>query len=524
MNRTFNIRALLAGTALILAAPAWAQTSAPATETPEPTEPDQSDAAADAAIAEAAPVDDAQAKIELLAQQVEALQAQLEAMKKDLVKATPTWKGAPEWADKDSGFSFKPKGFMQFDAGYVGFPNGDERRGTQNNLNYGNLGFNSRARRLVFGAEGGLPGGFKYKAEFNFAQGTVDYEDILLSYDLKNSPLTVTIGNFYPYSSLETVTSSRLGSMLERASFTDAFNYNRRLGIGLSLADKKADRYTLSAGMFSTVINDNTNFNRTGWEASIRGTYSPPVGSGLLHLGASFHHRVNNQEALAQQYRSRPLTQITDQRFVDTGNIASKGDDSVGLELGGVFKSFHFAAEAQKLWVRHAYSAAEIAAQNATAGTNDTIPGGAVALNGNPSFEGAYGEVGYYLTGETRGYKGGKWDRTKVLKPFDKGGWGAIQVNGRIDYLNLNDSVGPAGANLAVANANYINGGKQLGYQLSVIWNPMDYLRFMAQYGHVDVTGGPRAISPLFSAVDLTPINKRDYNVDTAAVRAQLEF
>ena len=104
----------------------------------------------------------------------------------------------------------------------------------------------------MFGAEGSLPGGFKYKAEFNFAQGKVDYEDITLSYDFKDSPLTVTIVNFYPYSSLETVTSSRLGSMLERASFTDAFNYNRRLGIGLSLADKTADKYTLAAGVFST--------------------------------------------------------------------------------------------------------------------------------------------------------------------------------------------------------------------------------------------------------------------------------
>ena len=46
-----------------------------------------------------------------------------------------------------------------------------------------------------------------------------------------------------------------------------------------------------------------------------------------------------------------------------------------------------------------------------------------------PSFCGGYAEVGYYLTGESRGYKGGKWDRTKVLKPFDKGGWGAIQLN-----------------------------------------------------------------------------------------------
>ncbi|MEO6580597.1 MAG: porin [Sphingomicrobium sp.] len=525
MKRHLFIRALLAGSALILAAPAWSQDTTPAAAAPEPTEPDPSDTAADAAIAAAAPVDDAQAKIELLAQQVEALQSQLEVMKASLVKATPSWKGGPEWADKDSGFSFKPKGFMQFDAGYVGFPNGDERRGSLGGINYGNLGFNTRARRLVFGAEGGLPGGFKYKAEFNFAQGVVDYEDIILSYDFKNQPLTLTIGNFYPYSSLETVTSSRLGSMLERASFTDAFNYNRRLGVGLSLADKKADRYTLSAGLFSREINDNpASFTRTGWEASIRGTYTPPVGPGFVHLGASYHHRVNNQEALAQQYRSRPLTQITDQRFVDTGNIASNGDDSVGVEFGGVFKSFHFAAEAQKLWVRNAYSASEIASQNAAPGTNDTIPGGAVALNGNPSFEGAYGEVGYYFTGESRGYKGGKWDRTKVLKPFDKGGWGAIQFNARVDYLNLNDGVGAAGTNRTVANPNYVNGGKQVGYQLSLIWNPMDYLRFMAQYGHVDITGGPRAVSPLFSAVDLTPINRREYKSDSAAVRAQLEF
>ena len=44
------------------------------------------------------------------------------------------------------------------------------------------------------------------------------------------------------------------------------------------------------------------------------------------------------------------------------------------------------------------------------------------------------------LTGETRGYKNGTWDRTKVLKPFSKGGWGAFQVNGRVDYLDLDSN------------------------------------------------------------------------------------
>ena len=57
--------------------------------------------------------------------------------------------------------------------------------------------------------------------------------------------------------------------------------------------------------------------------------------------------------------------------------------------------------------------------------------------DGNPSFWGGYIEAGYFLTGETRGYKNGTWDRTKVLKPFSKGGWGAVQLNGRVDYLDL---------------------------------------------------------------------------------------
>ena len=503
MKRSSIFRALLASSALLIGTTAWAQE-------PE-VQPDQSDETADATIAQAQDLDDAQAKIELLQAQVQALQESIAQIQAAQAKATPSWKGAPELADKDSGFSFKPKGFMQWDAGYVGFPDGNERNGTVGGLNYNNLGWNTRARRLVFGAEGSLPGGFKYKAEFNFAQGQVDYEDIILSYDFKNSPLTITVGNFYPYSSLETVTSSRLGSMLERASFTDAFNYNRRLGIGLSLADKTADKYTVSAGIFSTTVNDSSNFNRTGWEVGARGTFTPKIANGFIHLGASAHYRKNNRDDQGQRYRSRPLTQITDQRFVDTGTIASDGDVSVGLELGGVFKSLHFAAEAQKLWV-DGYRLTDILTE-----PNDIISG--TRYNGDPSFTGGYFELGYFFTGESRGYKGGKWDRTKVLKPFDQGGWGAIQLNGRVDYLDLSDRVDSGTSSFSAPF--YVNGGKQIGYQLSLIWNPIDYLRFMAQYGHVSVTGGPRAatVDP-----DGPADPRRKYGVDTAAVRAQLEF
>ena len=50
----------------------------------------------------------------------------------------------------------------------------------------------------------------------------------------------------------------------------------------------------------------------------------------------------------------------------------------------------------------------------------------------------------------------------------------------------------------------------------------MDYLRFMAQVGRTDITGGPLA-----ATVDPTsgdPIDERSYGVDVVMTRAQIDF
>jgi phosphate-selective porin OprO and OprP len=515
MNRKFVIAALLAGSATIVSGPAYAaaQNPAPVADA-APEQPDQSDAAADATIQGATQVDDLQAKIELLQAQVEALQDALENVKTQQAKVVPSWKGAPEYADKDAGFSFKPRGAAQFDAGYVSFPNGDERNGTVNGLNFNNLGWNSRARRLLLGADGTLPGGFRYSAEFNFAQGGVDYEDIFIAYDFKKVPLTLQIGNIYPFSSLETMTSSKFTSFMERASFTDAFSMNRRLGVGLTFSDKKTDSYIIQGGIFNREINEGTNFNRTGYEFALRGAYTPMLGSTRLHVGGSFHYRVNNKDAQNERLRARPTTQTTDQRFIDTNKIAAKSDTVAGVELAAIHKGFHFAGEYQKTWINGLDA-------NTYFGPNDGTDGGAF-INGNPSFWSAYAEVGFFFTGETRGYKGGRFDRTKVLHPFNEGGWGALQANARIDLTELRDRVGDAPLSAAnYAPPYYVNGGKQAAYQASVIWNPTDYVRFMAQYAHINVTGGPRALPPIDNT---TSLNKGKFDSDVFAMRAQVDF
>ena len=529
MFRKSIYAALLCGSAFAISGTAFAQDPAPQAE-PEPTEPDASDTTADAAIADAQPVDELQSKIELLQAQVEALQDALEGVKAAQVKTTPSWKGAPLFEDKGEGWSFKPRGRIQFDVGFVGNPDND--------IVTRNLGFNARARRIRLGAEGTIPGGFGYKAEVDYANGNVGFGDVIITYAPLGKPFNFTIGNHETLNGLEQVSSSRFLSFVERAAFDDAFINTRRIGLSGGYANK-ANTFRFNAGIFSAHTID-ASLDNDGWIAAARATYSPLMGANQLHFGANYQHRnfqsnngalVNPQnggEPSANQrvrYRARPFTQLTDQRFVNTDFFAAKSDDIFGLEFAGIFKSFHIAAEGQYT-VANAYGRGDTLAAGDPL---DLFSGASVFVpDGNPSFWGGYAELGYYFTGETRGYKNGLWDRTKVLKPFSKGGWGALQFNGRVDYLDLDSSRLKNGCTnnftTGVCSGSPVlsKGGQQLGLLASLVWIPEDYMRFYLQYSHAQITGGPFAAT--VKSGSSKPIDERQYGVDTVAARAQVDF
>ena len=429
----------------------------------------------------------------------------------------PSWKGAPQLSDSDAGFSFKPKGTIQADAGYVGIPG--STGGTVGpifagfgaaGVNTNNLGFNSRLRRAIIGAEGSLPGGFGYNVEFELSQGSVGYEDVVLTYQKKGSPLKLTMGYHYPMASLDLMTSSKFTSFAERAGMNDAFGYSRRLGVSGNWTKGET---MVSAGLFSDDI-ANTNFNHTGWEAAFRGAWMPKLGDTQLHIGLNGQHRVAPRDAQNMRFRQRPYTQLTDQRFLDTGRIAADGDDIFGMELAAIHKGWHVAGEAQKLWVRGYDDPTRVF------GANNGTGGASAYLADDASFFSGHVEAGIFLTGETRGYKGGRWDRTSVKRPFNKGGWGAVQLNARFDYTDLQDRV--AAGTLTPGSLNFANGGTQTGYGLSAIWMPTDYLRFLAQYQHIAVQGGPAAVAAFTSTVP--SFDQRDYSTDAMFMRAQVDF
>lgn len=370
------------------------------------------------------------------------------------------WSGAPRLTG-EGGWSFKPRGRIQFDAGTVSAPDSIVDRG---------LGFANEARRIRLGVEGTVPGGFGYKMEADFAESSVVLTDVVVDY--RKGPITVTLGQHNPFQGLEELTSSNDTSFIERAAFTDVFPFERNIGVSL---EYQKDALLLQGGIFTDnlqTLNDDEN-NSYGFDGRV--VYAPKLSDSQLHLGGSVHWRDLGDTITSRRYRQRPLLHTTDTRFIDTGTISgTTAETNYGIEAALISGRFHAAGEAH--WMKLSRNGAA-----------------------DPTFFGGSLEAGLFLTNDKREYRGGSFRAIKVVKPVGKGGLGAWQVNLRYDYLDMID----AG----------IVGGQQDSVQASLIWTPVDQVRFMLNYGYLKYT---QAFIP--AAGD------RDYDVNVIGGRFQIAF
>lgn len=378
-------------------------------------------------------------------------------------KIDVAWKSAPQI--RQGGWSFKPKGRMQFDSVLVDAPDSIDDKG---------LGVATEVRRLRLGGEGTLPGNFGYKLEVELSDNKVDLVDSYISW--QSDRFTVRLGNQNQFQSLDELIGDTTGTVMERAAFTDAFNFERRLGIA---AEWQKGPFIVQTGLFADDVNAHAATNgdeNNSYGVDGRIVFAPKIGSTQLHFGASGHWRdLNSIASAGVRYRQRPFSHATDTRFMDTGTFVANSETHYGLEFAAVRGRWHAAAETH--WL-----------------TADRI-GGA-----NPTFFGGYAEVGYYLTaGDTRVYKNGIFDRSPPKNPVDKGGIGSIQLTLRYDYLDLSDRD--------------IRGGTQKGYIGGLVWSPINYLRFNLNYAHLD-----------YRDVPLYAGNSNDYGVDVVGLRAEFDY
>jgi phosphate-selective porin OprO/OprP len=370
--------------------------------------------------------------------------------------------GAPALRTAE-GWSFKPRGRVQVDVASVN---------SSATIAANGLGTTVRLRRAQLGFDGAMPGGFGYRVGADFAGGSADLTDIYLTYKASET-LTITLGQHKPFWGFEEMTSDLFTSFNERAAYHGAFGFERRVGLSATYAGKNVQ---LQGGIFADnaadLNGDGTNNSRS-FDGRI--VFMPKLGDMQLHFGASGHSRRFNDFSSTARYRARPFTRTTDTRFVDTRSFLAKGEDSFGVEAFINDGRFHATAESHWLTARR------------------------IGAFADPTFNGGYAEIGYFLTKDSLAYKGGVVDRTKPSSPLGKGGMGAVQVNARYDWIDLSDDV--------------IVGGKQQTYGLSLIWTPTEYLKFIANYGHLELSD-----AAVLAGGD------RDYSADVFGMRAQIDF
>lgn len=367
------------------------------------------------------------------------------------------WGPAPTIQSTDGQWSFKVRGRLFTDFNLV--RSEDDPRdvgGSRIDTTSTEL----RAARL--GVEGKIFKDFRYKLEADFADNEVDIKDAYMEYaGLALRPISsVRIGQYKTPNSLEEQTSARYTTFMERAAFTDAFDLDRRIGAGVG---SKGENWTADVGLFSQNNGENSSSVTEGYAAAGRGTYAftgVAASQDLLHTGASVRYRnldndVDNDQA---RYRQRPFFHDTN-RSVDTGNIDNASADLLGgLELAYVTGPFSIQGEAATTWV------------DRDSGSDDLY-----------GLWGGYISPSYFLTGESRAksYKGGKFNRIKVNNPIHKGGWGAWELAGRFDYIDLNSNDSRQGDNA--------RGGEQYSGIFGVNWYLNNYMRMMANYAYTRV-------------------------------------
>ncbi len=454
MRPTRLFAALLATTAPLIAAPAAAQNAAPSAST---------DVAA------------LRAEVDALTAELAAMRARLDALQTPppappviaastapaapAPQTTTEWKGAPE-VRLAGGWSFKPRGRVQIDAGGVDAPAAINDRG---------LGFGSELRRVYLGFDGTIPGGFGYRVEADLADNAVALTDVYLTYG--KGPLTVTLGQHKSFSSLEDQTSDLYTTFTERAAFNSAFNFRRRVGLSGTYV---RGAVIAQAGLFTDDVSALGNAANNSWSADGRLVFGPKAGETQLHFGGSLHRRDFNDAATGSRYRARPFIHTTDTRLVDTGTITAVGEASAGLEFAAIRGRLHVASEAQWLRVRR--------------------PGLA-----DPTFTGGYVEGGLLLTDDSRVWRNGTFDRIVPKTALGSGGSGAVELNLRYDWLDLSD----AG----------IVGGRQGSYGVGLTWIPVRYVRFIVNYGRVEVRDARVAAGA-----------DRNYGANVVGMRGQIDF
>jgi phosphate-selective porin OprO/OprP len=239
-----------------------------------------------------------------------------------------------------------------------------------------------------------------YKFELDLTDGTNNFSDLYLQWDLPRRGL-FRLGNQRVSQNLSAMTSSLSQLFMEEPLPVSTFSLNRRLALSY---DANWRRFGLHGMVFTR--DPNNDAGKYGW--ALRAFTKPVRGpSSVGHVGFSLVSEKMDREA---RYLTPPESRVTGTRLVDTGLYSDVRFQHVaGIELAGGVGSNSARLELfRSRWDREG-------------GQENT-------------FNGAYLELGHFLTGQAFNYRGGKFVRP-VIEP----GARAWEIGFRASWVDLTD-------------------------------------------------------------------------------------
>lgn len=341
-------------------------------------------------------------------------------------------------------------------------------------------------RRGRIHMDGTLYKDYDFKFEYDFVRGSgttaAGITDAWIEYT-GIQPVTFTVGQFKEPFSLESVTSNRFLTFVERSSPNNAFvEFANPYLMGIS-AQTYGKRYTVR-GAFqaepigngnypnNTSLNSNGNANRNNQSGNPsygftgRATFLPIYNSKteLLHLGIAGSHRIvnNTSNGISAMSFASQVANVDRTNWANTGGLTDpvsvlvnrrvlENFSRVGVEVAGVYGPFSLQAE---------YMRTQLNGQN---------------YDSRDHLDGYYIYASYFLTGESRNYdtKKGAFGRQNPNNNFSlkNGGSGAWELAARFDSLDMNTA--------------HVSGGSLQNGTLAVNWYINPHVRLMADYTHV---------------------------------------
>lgn len=303
---------------------------------------------------------------------------------------------------------------------------------------------------------------FDYMIETDFANDNVSVKDLFLVYHGFNSPLEFTVGHQKHAMSMEIQESSNDIMFTERSlvsALTVPF-FDRAIGANLK---GFGESWNVQGGIYGDSMGssaDDTD-NNEGRGFGIRGTWAPiNEKDKVLHLGANYGYRKASDSTRSNSQDSRfryRTTNMSGLSIVDADFRNDMDDVKTAIfEVSAMYGPLSFQSE---------FAKSDVSSKT----------------NLDADFTAWYAQVGYSLTGESRTYKGsdGEFKRLSPKNSFSlaKGTWGAWEIAGRYDSIDLEDGL--------------VAGGEAKRMSVSLNWYLNEDVRVMAGYTKAfDLDGG----------------------------------